>query len=47
MEAAVKLVTKFLEHDIETFLIAFEKIAELNNFPPDKYAAILQAHLTG
>jgi len=28
-------------------LISFEKVAELNNFPPDKYAAILQAHLTG
>jgi len=47
VEAAVKLVPKFSEHDIETFMIAFEKIAELNNFPPDKYAAILQAHFTG
>jgi len=32
---------------IETFLISFEKIARLNKFPPDKYTAILQAHLTG
>jgi len=47
VEAAVKLVPKFSESDIETFLISFEKVAELNNFPPDKYAAILQAHLTG
>ena len=47
VEAAVKLVPKFSEHDIETFLISFEKVAELNNFPEDKYAAILQAHLTG
>ena len=47
VEAAVKLVPKFSEHDIETFLISFEKVAELNNFPEDKYATILQVHLTG
>jgi len=47
VEAAVKLVPKFSEHDTETFLISFEKVAELNNFPEDKYAAILQAHFTG
>jgi len=47
VEAAVKLVPKFSENDVETFLISFEKVAELNNFPPDKYAAILRAHLTG
>ena len=47
VEAAVKLVPKFFESDVETFLISFEKVAELNNFPPEKYAAILQAHLTG
>jgi len=41
------LVSKFSENDVETFLISFEKVAELNNFPPDKYGAILQAHLTG
>jgi len=27
--------------------LSFEKIAQLNVFPEDKYAAILQAHLTG
>ena len=47
VEAAVTLLTKFSENDVEIFLITFEKVAELNNFPPDKYAAILQAHLTG
>ena len=47
VDAAVKLIPKFTEHDVETFLISFEKIAELNAFPPDKYAAVLQAHLTG
>jgi len=44
VEATVKLVPKFSENDVETFLIS---LAELNNFPPDKYAAILQAYLTG
>ena len=47
MEAAVKLVPKFYESDVETFLIYVEKVAELNDFPPGKYAAILQAQLTG
>ena len=47
VDTAVKLVPKFDEKDIESFLIGFEKVAELNNFPRDKYAAILQAHLTG
>ena len=46
MEAAVKLVPTFSEHDVETLLVSFEKVAELNNLPPDKYAAILQVHLT-
>ena len=44
---AVKLIPKFTDHDIETFLISFEKIATLNNFPKEKYTTILQAHLTG
>jgi len=47
VETAVRLVSKFSKHDAETVLIIFEKIAELSNFPPDKYAAILHAHLTG
>jgi len=49
VEAAVKLVPKFSESDVETFLLFFEKVGldELNNFLLDKYAAILQAHLTG
>ena len=32
VEAAVTLVPKFFEIDVETFLISFEKVAELNNF---------------
>jgi len=47
VDVAVKLIPKFTEQDVESFLIAFEKIAQLNSFPQDKYAAILQAQLTG
>jgi len=43
----VRLIPRFQDQDIETFLISFEKIAALNNFPRDKYSAVLQAHLTG
>jgi len=31
VEAAVKLVLKFSENDVETFLISFEKVAELSS----------------
>ena len=47
IEKAIRLIPKFDGNDIETFLISFEKVASLNNFPRDKYAAVLQAHLTG
>jgi len=49
IEKAICRIPKFDGNDIETFLISisFQKVASLNNFPRDKYAAILQAHLTG
>jgi len=47
IDTDVKLIPKFNEHDVESFLLSFEKIAQLNKFPEDKYAAILQAHRTG
>jgi hypothetical protein len=47
VENAVKLIPRFDENDIETFLLSFERIARLNNFPTNKYAAILQAHVSG
>jgi len=46
IDTAIKLIPKFNEHDIQSSLLSFEKIAQLNAFPEDKYAAILQAHLT-
>jgi len=38
IDTAVKLIPKFNEHDVESFLLSFEKIAQLNKFPEDKYA---------
>lgn len=47
VDTAVKLVPKFDETDVESFLLTFERIAQLNDWPMEKYSAILQAHLTG
>jgi len=33
IDTAVKPITKFNEHDVESFLLLFEKIAQLNQFP--------------
>ena len=43
----MRIIPRFQDQDIETFLISFEKFAALNNFPREKYSAVLQAHLTG
>jgi len=43
IDTAIQLIPKFNEHDIESFLLS---VAQLNAFSEDKYAAILQAHLT-
>jgi transposase InsO family protein len=47
VEAAVRLVPRFNENDVDAFFQAFERVAQLNAWPQDKYAAVLQAHLTG
>jgi len=47
VDVAVKLVPKFSEQDVESFFLAFEKVAQLNRFSEDQYGAVLQAHLTG
>ena len=47
VENAVCLIPRFTDQDVETFLLSFEKIAVMNNFPRETYSAILQAHLTG
>jgi len=45
MDTAIKLIPKFSEH--QSFLLSCEKIAQLDMFPEDKFAAMLQVHLTG
>lgn len=47
VDAAIKLVPRFNETDVESFLVSFEKIAHLNAWPENKLSAILQAQLTG
>jgi len=41
VENAVRLIPRFTDQDVETFLLSFEKIAFLNNFPREKYSAII------
>jgi hypothetical protein len=47
LDQAVKLLPRFNEKNVEEYLISFEKIAEINNWPTDRYASILQAVLVG
>ena len=48
VENAVRLIPRFTDQDVETFLLSFEKIAALNNVPREKYSAIpvSYTHLT-
>ena len=46
IESATKMIPKLTaEHEIETYLIMFEKTARMNSWPDDKWAAILQTQL--
>jgi len=48
VDTAAKLLPKLVsEQETETFLIAFENIAHLNKWPPDKWASVLQTQLKG
>ena len=44
---AVKLLPKFSEKNIEEYLISFEKIAEINEWPAGNWSHLLQTTLTG
>jgi len=47
-ETAVKLLPKLVsDQELETYLISFEKIAELNKWPKEHWSAILQTQLKG
>jgi hypothetical protein len=47
LDQAIKLLPRFNEKSVEEYLITFEKIAEINSWPTDRYASILQAVLVG
>jgi len=36
---------KFNEQNVEEYLIGFEKVAEINNWPQDSYVSVLHAML--
>ena len=43
----IKLLPKFNEQNVEEYLIGFEKVAKINNWPQDCYASVLHAMLVG
>ena len=47
LDTVIKFIPKFQEKNVEEYLIAFEKICEVNDWPRDKYASILQPSLIG
>ena len=47
LDTAIKFIPKFDEKNVEEYLIAFEKICEVNDWPRDKYASILQPSVIG
>src|SRR6218665_3203896 len=46
MSSAIKFVPKFQEHDLEQFLLNFEKSMEIHNFSKDKWTALIHTKLT-
>ena len=48
VEVAAKLLPKLgADHELEVYLITFQKIAKLNNWPKEYWPAILQTQLKG
>ena len=47
LDQAVKLLPRFNERNVEEYLLSFEKVAQINAWPQDRYAAILQSTLVG
>ena len=47
LENAIKLLPKFNEQNVEDYLIGFEKVAEINNWPQNSCASVLHAMLVG
>jgi hypothetical protein len=47
LSAAVRLLPRFDEADVESYLRAFERVVELHRFPKDQWASLLHTQLTG
>ena len=48
VEVEAKLLPKLgADHELEVYLITFQKIAKLNNWPKEYWPAILQTQLKG
>jgi len=47
LDQAIKLLPHFNEQNVEEYLISFEKISDINKWPADRLASILQATLVG
>ena len=47
LDSAIRFIPKFDEENVEEYLIAVEKICEVNDWPRDIYASILQPSLIG
>ena len=44
---AIKQMPKFAEHNVDEYLVSFEKAAAINEWPENRWAALLYATLTG
>ena len=42
----IRMLPKWIESDIENFLTSFEKLATTNEWPQDKYLAIIQTQMS-
>ena len=46
VENVIKILPKWMESDVESFLQAFERVAVTNDWPEDKYLAIIQTQFS-
>ena len=46
MYQGIRMLSKWIESDIETFLTSFDKLATTNQLPRNKYLAIIQTQMS-
>ena len=46
VENVIKMLPKWIESDVESFLQPFERLAVANDWPEDKYLAIIQTQFS-